>query len=296
MADSVIIAAFIALVATGLLVWRERTNQRELKRLRDDLAEANARLAERSRLATVGEMVSDLAQELKSPLQDVLGNTELMIATSTRSGGLAQSTEELHEIRDGVERAAGIVRNLVAFTETVSLSSRWHDVKDIVDRALMVRQHERDARGIRVHQEPLGRLPMVYVDGRQLEKVIAALVMRSAGAAEDATAPAPVTVRISITRVSTPEDHVVFTIDDNGPVMSEDQLGGAGLAASRRVVEAHGGSLAVGPLTSGPGVRAIIELPVATMAIASRTAQEKPRSWTESSISSTSTVKSTSTS
>ena len=65
-------------------------------------------------MASVGHLLSGLAQDLKSPLQGVIGNTELMLA-STDPGRLRGGA---HEIRDNAARAADIVRNLIAFTET----------------------------------------------------------------------------------------------------------------------------------------------------------------------------------
>ena len=295
----VMTVAVIALVAVGILMGRDVSNHREIDRLRAELVKANARTAARNSMAAVGEMVSNLAQELKTPLQDALGSAELMLATSRQPGASDQSAgeiEELQQIRAGVERAAGLVRNLVAFTETVSLSCRWHDVNDLLDRAVSTCQHDLQMHGVVVDRAPTPRLPMVYVDGRQLEKVVAALVARPARALEAAGVAArrdgQCTVSITATLVSNPDDHVVLTVTDDGP--AEPALAG-GLATSQRVIEAHGGTLTVASPASAFGTLTIIELPIAAAGAAAR-AQETSPTWTESSTSSTSIANGISTS
>jgi signal transduction histidine kinase len=300
-----LIAFVIVLIAVAILVGRDVSSRREIAALRADLSKATARVAEQNSLATVGEMVSNLAQQLKTPLQDVLGNAELMLATSRQSGGSDQSPgeideiEEIQHIRDGVERAAGIVRNLVAFTETVSLSCRWHDVNDILDRAVDACRHDLKQHGVVVDRAASARLPMVYVDGRQLEKVLTALLARPAHAVEASGVPVrpdrPFTVAVAATLTSAPDERVVLTIADDGPA-GEQAAVGAALATGRRVIEAHGGTLTMASPTLSTGrTQTIIELPITAVPAAAK-AQETSPKWTESSTSSTSIASGISTS
>ena len=201
-----------------------------------------------------------------------------MLATSRQPGASDQSVEEIQQIHDGVERAAGIVRNLVAFTET--RSGRWHDV------SRRCCKHELQLLGVVVDRASSARLPMVYVDGRQLEKAVTALVARPARAAE--LGRTAVTVSVVASLVAAPDDRVVLTIADmaRGHLA---QLHGA-------VIEAHGGTLTVASPASGSGrTKTIIELPIA-VAVAAARAQETSPKWTESSTSSTSIANGISTS
>jgi signal transduction histidine kinase len=296
-----VLVLIVVAVLGIVLIGRDVSSRREIATLRSELAKANARVIERNGLATVGEMVSSLAQQLKTPLQDVLGSAELMLATSRQPGGSDQSADEIEEIqqiRDGVERAAGIVRNLVAFTETVSLSCRWHDVNDILDRAVDACRHDLKEQGVVVDRAPGARLPMVYVDGRQLEKVLTALLARPAHAVEVSGVPVrpgrPFTVAIAATLTSAPDERVVLTIADDGPAGEQAAIAAA-LATGRRVIEAHGGTLTTAaPASSSGRTKTIIELPVA--AVAAAKAQETSPTWTESSTSSTSIASGISTS
>src|SRR5262249_22038725 len=151
-------------------------------------------------------------------------------------------------------------RNLVTYTETVSLSRRWHDINDIIDRAVAVSRHDLEANGVRLERRPVERLPMVYVDGRQLEKVFALVLDRPAHAS--AHPGSLVTVAISVTRLPTPDDHVTIVIADDARVDGP-ETGPAGLGASRRIVEAHGGTLTAVPAGLSGGTRVTIDLPIA---------------------------------
>ena len=108
-----------------------------------------------------GQFVSAFAQDLKAPLQRVIGNAELMPASTSDH----ESAVDLREIQDNATRAAGIVRNLLALTETTNLRRRWQPLNDIVGRAAAGCRTEMEASGLRVQVTCAERLPFMYVDG-----------------------------------------------------------------------------------------------------------------------------------
>ena len=169
------VAVLVAVVLAVVLVLRERASARTLAGLRRKLDEAHALLKEHEQMASVGQQVLGFAQELKAPLQGVIGNTELMLASAAPG---TESAAELQGIQESAGRAAGIFRNLLAFTETTSLRRHWQDLNDIVSRAVAGCRLEMEASGLRVQVSRAERLPLVYVDGRQLEKVLVTLLAR----------------------------------------------------------------------------------------------------------------------
>jgi len=230
-----VIAILIALILAALLVAREVVARRRERQLVAEIDELRRHVRTSDRLANVGQLVSGLAQDLKSPLQGMLGSAELLAASDPSDATAAQ---ELRQIRDDVTRAAGIVRNLLAFTETSELDRRWHDLNQLVSRA--VGQHRGAAAAAdRATFQGTARMQLVYVDGRQIEKVLATLLGHTAGGA---AARVAVTTR----RVTTPEDHLVIDIDEPALLEADDEPVWSGeLDACRRVLEAHGGLLEV---------------------------------------------------
>jgi K+-sensing histidine kinase KdpD len=248
-------AVIVCSVLAILLVARDVAARRRERRLLGQLAQAREELRQQQRQANVDQLVSGLAQDLKSPLQGVLGNAELALAASLPAGTSAQ---ELHDIREDATRAVGIVRNLLTFTDSNLLDRRWHDLNEIVRRALNGCRSELTAAGVRITLERAERLPLVYIDGRQLEKAVATLLSRptrhSVLSAADMT--------VSTRRGSPADDRLVIEIDDPTLAPQADEaLWSGDIEACRRVVEAHGGSLEVERGAAG-GFRFHLELPI----------------------------------
>ncbi|MFI5246424.1 MAG: sensor histidine kinase [Gemmatimonadales bacterium] len=260
------VAIVVALVLAVVLVAREIYWSRAVADLRDRLDTARARMREGEELANVGQLVSGLAQELKSPLQGMLGNTEVMLASA---GGA--STDDLRELQENATRAAGIVRHLLAFTETTKLSRRWQDVNDIVTHAADGVRGELEKSSARVELNRADRLPLVYVDGRLLEKVVVTLLARPGATGSRVPEPRePSTIVLSTRRGGKSDDRLIIEVDDRMAADVADEAAWSGdLAGCRRIVEAHGGSLEV-QHAAGHGFRFQFELPVTASGVDSQ--------------------------
>jgi two-component system, NtrC family, sensor kinase len=241
-----VIVIVVGVVLAALLIIRDIYARRRERALMTEIASLRKQVIHTDRLANVGRLVSGLAQDLKSPLQGVLGNAELLAAAEQVDAGVV---EELQDIRDNVSRAVGIVRNLLAFTETNALNRRWHDLNEIVRRSV----NHRSVDIVRFEETP--RLPLVYIDGRQIEKVIAAVLDHSSKYSRRSGNVVIVTRRGS-------DERLAIEIDDSSLALPDDAPEWAGeLHACRRVLEAHGGVFEVARRPAG-GIRFHLELPV----------------------------------
>lgn len=248
------VAVLVAVILAVILVVRERASARTLAGLRRKLNETHALLKEREQMAGVGQLVSGLAQELKAPLQGVIGNTELMLASAAPG---TESAADLRGIQESATRAAGIVRNLLAFTETTNLSRHWQSLNDIVGRAVAGCRIELEASGLSVRVTCGERLPLVYVDGRQLDKVVTTLLVGPSPRRVSHRGAAEVAV---VTRRAA-DDQLVIDVDDRTAGDVDEASWSGELAACRQIVEAHGGSLEVSSPADG-GFRFHLALPV----------------------------------
>jgi signal transduction histidine kinase len=249
------VTAVVIVAALGAIgIAREVSARRALARVSRQLAAVRTRLGEHVEMANVGRLVSGLAHELKSPLQGVIGNTEVMLAA--RPPG----SEELRNIRDEAARAAGIVRSLLAFTDTTTLLRRWHDLNEIIARAVDACRGDLESAGVRAQLVGTERLPLVYVDGRQLERVIGTLLARPMHVpAFAARGRLDSSITVATRRGN---DRILIDLDDLTIAESADEAAwSADVAACRRVLEAHGGSLEVEARDNG-GFRFHMELPV----------------------------------
>jgi two-component system cell cycle sensor histidine kinase/response regulator CckA len=248
-----VIAAIIAVVLAVLLIVRDLAARRRERRLLDEIRSVQDQLKQSDRLVNVGQVVSGLAQDLKSPLQGIFGSAEILAASEPSDAGAAH---ELKQLRDNVTRAAGIVRNLLAFTETTELDRRWHDLNEIVRHAM---QQHRSGAGAAdsVTFQGTSRLQLVYLDGRQIEKVLTTLLTHTSGSRNGAS-----NVIVTTRRINAPDDRLVINIEDPALSMADDEATWSGeLDGCRRILEAHGGSLEV-EHPGGAGLRFHLELPV----------------------------------
>jgi K+-sensing histidine kinase KdpD len=272
-------AVLICTALAVLLVLRELSARRAIARLRKELAEAQTHVSARQQMADVGHFLSGLAHDLKSPLQGVIGNTELMLASADPDHSSADpghsSAAELNEIRDNAARAAGIVRNLLAFTETSSLTRRWYDVNDIVARAVERCRGELQTAGVRVQVVRADHLPLIWVDGRQIEKVIATLLTLPVSMAPTSEESPDAALMIETRRGPDPDDPLVIEIDDRiSDDGGDDASWSGGLSACRSIIEAHAGSLEVNS-RDGAGFRFHLELPVAAAGLETVSARQE---------------------
>src|SRR5262249_29049792 len=138
------------------------------------------------------------------------------------------------------------------------LQRRWHDVNDIVrDAIIRPRRGVTDTR--RVTFDGASRLPLVYVDGRQLEKVVATILehaRRHGGREREADA------LLATSHGKPSDDGLAIDIEDPALSLADDAPEWAGdLDGCRRVLEMHGGAFEVERRRAG-GIRFHLQLPV----------------------------------
>ncbi len=226
-----------ALAAASLLAVAIYLVRREAQRQREERERERER-----RLANLGEMSAVLAHEIKNPLASLKGNAQLlsaMLAKETTPPDKAKA--KAARVVDEAIRLEQLVGDLLEFIRTGEIR------RTVVDPAAVVREA---AMAVSPDVEIVadGAPHTWSLDAGRIREVIVNLVDNATAAGP----PVQVTVRAEGAQL-------VIEVSDHGPGVAEEdrerifepfftgktQGTGLGLAVVRRVIEQHGGTIAV---------------------------------------------------
>jgi nitrogen fixation/metabolism regulation signal transduction histidine kinase len=231
-------------------------------------------LLQAQRDAAWAEVARRLAHEIKNPLTPIqlsAERVELKLTpklSSTDADMLTRSTRTI------VNQVAALKRMVDAFSQyarTPEPAMRELDLNSLVREVLTLYE----SLGSRVALELDGALPPIYGDASQLRQVVHNLMQNAQDALGETAEP-----RILI-RTETLDGRVRFSVTDNGTGFPENLMKrafepyvttkpkgtGLGLVIVKKIVEEHGGDVAVANVSPG-GARVTINLPTAAARLA----------------------------
>ena len=246
---------YYAVVAPEL---RQRWREAEVRRrLGSDVAE-DRRLLEGRHARSLEELAASVAHEIRNPITAAKSLVQQMREDPASPDNAEYARVAIEEL-DRVERS---VSHLLRYARDEEMRLADVGVAEIVTSALeglSDRIHKSRARVAR----DLDFDAAMRGDAEKLRRVVMNLVQNALDALEDSNKPDP-SVTVSCGR-SLAGTEVWLRVKDDGPGIEHAQLGtiwspfatskpngtGLGLALAKKLVEAHGGTIAV---TSEPGV------------------------------------------
>jgi signal transduction histidine kinase len=241
---------------TQRLAQANRIAAREAQIAAQQLAEANQNLQEAEaavrrsdRLAALGQLSAGLAHELRNPLGTIKTSAEMLLKNVPADNAVAR--EMAGFISSEVDRTNSLVTRFLDFARPLAVRLEKTDLTQVIDQAVSDVEKHQPPFDITIYKNYSPEIPPFFLDGQLMERVIYNLVLNAAQASPP---NGSITVK---TRES--NGMVEITVIDRGsgiphklienifnPFFTTKSAGvGLGLAIVSKIVDEHGGSIAV---------------------------------------------------
>ena len=199
-------------------------------------------------LATLGEMATGLAHEIRNPLAGIAGVIEI-IGRDLPATSPARSV--VKDVRQEIARINHIVTDLLHTARPHPPTVRKSDLNTTVEHAVMLGRQQAITKSIEIALQKDSSLPEVEHDSDQIHQVLLNLLLNALQAV-DTNGKISVSVKLQ-------ETMAVVEVADNGRGIAPDHLPnifrpfyttkgdgtGLGLSLARRIVEDHQGRIDV---------------------------------------------------
>lgn len=244
------------------MVEQLRENRIEIERLH------RTQMSRAEHMATLGEMATGLAHEIRNPLAGIAGVIEI-IGRDLPPTSPARSV--VKDVRQEITRINRIVTDLLHTARPHPPKVNKSDLNTTVEHAVMLGRQQALSKSIEITLRKDPSLPEVEHDSDQIHQVLLNLLLNALQAI-DAQGKIAVTVERQ-------GDKAVIEVADNGRGIGPDHLSnifrpfyttkgdgtGLGLSLARRIVEDHQGRIDVSS-TVGKGTTFAVVLPLQRVA------------------------------
>jgi signal transduction histidine kinase len=226
-------------------------------------------LAERTRLASLGQMAATVAHNIKNPLSSIKTIVQLM----QEDGELAAKYEQdLSLIKSEIDRLTESVTQLLKFSKPTVTPSASIDLAAVLEKILLIFRPDAERRNVRLDLQLSEKPLMVRGSEEILLEVFQNLLVNALEVSKQHDA---VVVRASAAE-SAGQQRVVVHVEDEGPGVPEAIQGkvfmpffttkqkgtGLGLAVvQRRVIDLAGEVTCLSPISPKGGTRFEVTLP-----------------------------------
>ena len=240
-----------------------------LEKAKQELQHCHYQQMERAdRLASVGEMATGLAHEIKNPLAGISGAISVLADDFPEAD---PRKEIVRQVLEQIKRLDKTATDLLFFGRPGKPAFAFTDINVLVKNTLFFVSQHPEARNIHYHKELTRDLPAIWVDEKQIQQVLLNIIIN---AVQAMSGGGTLTIQTEL-RTDRGKSWVRVLITDSGKGIAPEELDrifvpfhttktqgtGLGLPICRQLMEQHQGTIGV-ESRMGEGTTFIIELPV----------------------------------
>ncbi len=238
-------------------------------RMANDLKSYRAELLRSAKLATIGEMASEISHEIQNRISGVSLWVQYLHAELDKDD---PKREYLEEMKEGLGGFTGLLEDLKQFYKTPILHLSDVNVNELIIASLPIVEHRLVDRRIKIELDLDPNLPPVNCDGEKIKSVILNLIVNAIDAVDE---DGRIDIQTSALDAGPGNagQIVQLAVKDNGCGIAEQDLprifypfystkgsgSGLGLAITSNIVAAHGGTIDVAS-RAGEGAAFIVRL------------------------------------
>ena len=263
----------IAIIFTGLLFYfldTRRIRAEEAHRYMKQKEQLQQQIDNAAKLASIGELVDTVAHEINTPTGIILAHIDAILLRDNKKN---KFLEELNIIKDQTWRISGYTRSLLDYSQRMPFKLEKTDLKKVLDECLFLLGHRFRANNIIIVKNYTSKLPLPYVDHRQIGQVFVNLLNNAIDAIKNQG-------KIKIDMVIKEDDGnkgIEICVTDDGEGISEKMLPqifksfistklpskgtGLGLSITKAIIQRHHGKIKATSI-EGDGATFTIFLPL----------------------------------
>ncbi len=245
-------------------IFRDLTEKKEIE----------ARMHRIDKLASLGQLASGIAHEIKNPLAGI-GSAVQVLSSSIQ--GNDNRKKVFNEILNQIHRLDGTIRNMLSFARPGLLKLAPTDPNEVIEAVIFLVRQQLKKQNIETRLDLEKELPKVMIDPQQIQQAVLNVVLN---AVEAMASGGILTISMKEKAVADPSKKespifISIVVSDTGPGIPDATMTrifnpfyttkpagtGLGLSITQRIIEEHRGKIDI-QSKIGKGTSFIIDLPV----------------------------------